>query len=159
MEISIPDSPHFRNFVAILFGMVVGVIVVGTIESMGNTIYPPPVELDLGDIEQLKEYIATEPAGAMSFVLIAWSLGIFSGCLVSGIMGVKQGVLCCSVYSLIFMVVVIIILRQISYPIWFSIAGISLLVPSAFAGWAASRSILIRLGAIPRKEPKTDNSQ
>ena len=148
MEISIPESPHFRNLVAIILAMLTGVIVVGTIESIGHTVYPPPADLDMSDAEEMKKYIANIPLPAMLFVIFAWSAGIFSGCLIAGIMGVQQHTFCCAVYSLIFTTMVVLMLIMIPSPAWFSILGIVILAPSALAGWTISKWILKRLKSI-----------
>ncbi len=145
MEISIPQSQHFRNLIAIIFAMVVGVIVVGTIESIGHTIYPPPADLDMNDAAQMKKYIAELPLSAMLFVIAAWAAGIFCGCLFAGVMGVAQGAFCSVVYSIIFCSVVMLMLFQIPSPVWFTIAGLVVLGPSAYAGWTVSKHLLTRL--------------
>ncbi len=144
-EVSIPQSQHFRNIVAIIFAMVTGVIVVGTIESIGHVLYPPPVGLELDTPDQMGEYIGSLPAAALLIVLAGWSTGIFSGCLLAGIIGFKQGKFCSIVYSLIFCSVVGLMLYQVPSPAWFRCSGLVLLVPSAFAGWYVSDLILIRL--------------
>jgi len=149
MEIVVPESTHFRNFVAILFAMVLGVIVVGTIESIGHLAYPPPADLDMTNAEEMEKYIATVPVQAMLFVIFAWSAGIFSGCVFAGIMGAQQGTFCCLVYSLIFTSMVIAMLFMVSSPVWFSVAGLLILAPSAFAGWASAGSILTWLKSAP----------
>lgn len=145
MEISLPQSQHFRNFVAIIFAMVIGVIVVGTIESIGHTVYPPPADLDMNDADQMKEYVANLPIAALLFVVAGWAAGIFSGCLFAGIMGFRQGKFCAVVYSIIFCSVVGLMLFQIPSPVWFTLFGIIVLAPSAFAGWIVSQLILARL--------------
>lgn len=144
-EVSIPQSQHFRNIVAIIFAMVTGVIVVGTIESIGHVLYPPPVGLELDTPAQMGEYIGNLPAAALLIVLAGWSTGIFSGCLLAGIIGFKQGKFCSTVYSLVFCSVVGLMLYQVPSPAWFRCSGLILLVPSAFAGWYVSDLILIRL--------------
>jgi len=145
VEISIPQSQHFRNIIAIIFAMVIGVIVVGTIESMGHAVYPPPADLDMNDADQMKEYVAKLPVAALLFVIAGWAAGIFSGCLFAGIMGFQQGKFCSVVYSIIFCSVVGLMLFQIPSPVWFTLSGIIVLAPSAFAGWVVSQLILARL--------------
>lgn len=158
MEISIPESQHFRNLVSIIFAMVVGVIVVGTIESLGHTIVPPPADLDMSDADQMKEYLANAPVLAMLFVIAGWAAGMFSGCLFAGIMGISKGTFCCIVYGFCFTSIVILMLVQIPSPLWFRLTGVTVLAPSAYAGWSVSKAILIRLKSIPATAAPTDES-
>ncbi|MBL4884089.1 MAG: hypothetical protein JKY95_06085 [Planctomycetaceae bacterium] len=121
----------------------------GTIESIGHTFYPPPADLDMSNAEQMKKHVANLPVAAMLFVIVGWAAGIFTGCLIGGIMGIRKGRFCCLVFGLLFTLMVILMLVKIPSPIWFSIAGIVVLAPSAFLGWSISRMILIRLKSIP----------
>ncbi len=143
-EILIPQSQHFRNMVAILFAMVIGVIVVGTVESIGQAVYPPPADLDMNDTAQMKRYLARLPAAALLFVIGGWSAGIFCGCLFAGIMGFRQGTFCSIVYSILFCSVVGLMLYEVPLPLWFTVFGIVILAPSALAGWGLSRWTLLR---------------
>jgi len=124
---------------------VIGVIFVGTIESIGQAVYPPPADLDMNDAEQMNEYVANLPVAALLFVVAGWAVGIFSGCVFAGVMGFQQGKFCSVVYSIIFCSVVGLMLYQIPSPVWLTLSGIIVLAPSAFAGWFVSQWILARL--------------
>ncbi|MFN3159473.1 MAG: hypothetical protein ACE37I_09165 [Rubinisphaera brasiliensis] len=142
MDVYLPDSPHLRNVIAILLGLMVSVIVVGTVEMVGHAAYPPPAGVDLEDPEQVQEMMANAPAPALLFVIAAWGLGLFAGVFVAAILGADQAGFCVSVLSLVFLSMVVMMLVQIPSPAWFSVGGIVILVPAGFAGWNLSQRLL-----------------
>jgi len=148
MDVSLPDSPHLRNVIAILLGLMVSVIVVGTVEMVGHAVYPPPADTDLEDPEAVKELMANAPAPALMFVVAAWGLGLFAGVFVAAILGGEQAGFCVSVLSLVFLSMVVMMLVQIPSPGWFNAAGIVVLVPAGFGGWNLAQRLLNRWQAI-----------
>ncbi len=145
MEISIPDSPHFRNIIAIVFGLMVSAIAVGTIEMLGHQIYPELADLDYEDDAQMRTILSNAPATALVCIIAAWTCGNFFGCFVAGVMGTEQGTFCCIVLSVIIAFLAVTMLSQIPMPKWFTFLGLVMLIPGGFAGWWLSRFTLDKL--------------
>lgn len=68
-----------RPILGTLAGVVVGVFVVGLVESVGHMIFPPPEGVNLKNPEELTAIMNTIPLGAKISVLIAWGIGVFVG--------------------------------------------------------------------------------
>src|SRR5690606_9976286 len=68
-----------RTIVAVLVGVISAWAVIMLFEFAGAAVYPPPRGGDLSDPDQLRAYIASAPAAAMSFVLAGWAAGAFLG--------------------------------------------------------------------------------
>jgi len=145
MDVSLPDSPHFRNLVAIVFGLTAGAIVVGSVEAVGHELYPALTELDFDDETQMEQVLFEAPASAFLWVIAAWALGICSGCLVAGVIGASQGTFCCVVLGAIFVFMAVTMLSEIPAPRWFVFFGLLTLVPGGTAGWWLSQKTLDRL--------------
>ena len=57
-----------RNVGAGVLGLMMGLMLVWLIQQIGHTVYPPPVDVDFGDPEAVRAYIAALPIGAILFV-------------------------------------------------------------------------------------------
>lgn len=68
-----------KSALAVIAGLIVGVIVIMIVEAIGHMIYPPPEGVDLKDPAQLAAIMDSIPLGAKIAVLVAWGLGIFAG--------------------------------------------------------------------------------
>ena len=62
-----------------VLGAIVAVIVVGVVEGVGHTIFPPPPGVNLTDPAQLDTAMARIPTPAKFAVLLAWFLGTLGG--------------------------------------------------------------------------------
>jgi len=154
MDVTLPNSPHFRNLVAILLGLTVSAIVVGSVEMLGHTLFPPPGDLELQDQEDVIRMMAEAPVGSLLFVILGWGLGLLCGCLVAGILGGEQNAFCCGVLTLMFTSVVVLMLAQVPSPAWFRFSGILVLIPSGLTGWKISQMLHARWQLLA--EPETD---
>ena len=68
-----------RIVLGLLAGLVVAGLTIFVIEALGHAVYPPPPGIDPRNPESLRSIIATLPAGAFAFVLLAWLLGSVAG--------------------------------------------------------------------------------
>ena len=55
---------------------------------LGHFVYPPPADVEFGDPDEVRAFMATLPVGSILFVGAAWASGTFlgtlSGALLSG---------------------------------------------------------------------------
>lgn len=68
-----------RTILAIITGIIAGMVVIALVETLGHMVFPPPEGVNLKDPEALKSIMHTIPLGAKLSVLIAWGLGVFAG--------------------------------------------------------------------------------
>lgn len=142
MEFQVPESPHFRNLVAIVLGLTTSLIVVGTVEMAGHALFPPPSHLDLDDPDEARLLMAEASVPALLISLAAWGLAIGAGCFVAGILGgAEQGSFAALVTGLTHAALAVMILLATPAPFWFSFTGILILIPGGWTGWQAANHL------------------
>lgn len=113
-----------RRILAVPAGLIAGIICITIVEKIGHSVYPPPAAAGNGDMEAMKEYIATAPFMAMFFVIIAYALAA----LVSGFTASKVANngkhTSAAVCGVIFLCITIYMMSSLPTPIWFWILGI-----------------------------------
>ena len=113
----------------------IALVLVMVIESIGHSIYPPPADLDLNDLETLAAHIEKLPLGAFVFVLAAWALGAYGGGVVAGVIARARPFLMASIVGGLIMAGTIAQLVLIPHPLWFSVTGIiAIVVMTLLAG-------------------------
>jgi hypothetical protein len=123
-----------RKILAVVAGVILAGIVVYLVEAVGHRVYPPPENLDTKNLEAMKAYVATLPAGAFLFVLVAYILGSFSGgWLAAKIARASQIPLALTVGG-VQLLFGILNLVAIPHPTWFAIASILAFLPAAYLG-------------------------
>ena len=123
-----------RKILAVVAGVILAGIVVYAVEAIGHQVYPPPEGLDMKNMEAMKAYVATLPAGALLFVLLAYALGSFAGgWLAAKIARTSQIHLPLTVggVQLLFGIINIV---MIPHPTWFAIASVIVFLPAAYLG-------------------------
>jgi len=124
-----------KKIIAVIAGIIAGVITVGILESIGHLIFPPPEGMDLSDKDAMKSLMSEIPLGAQIAVLVAW----FFGSLIAAITALKisggdkmagwipVGVL---------LAFGIVTLFMIPHPVWMMVASVVL---PLLAGWIAQK--------------------
>jgi hypothetical protein len=121
-----------RALLAIVAGLAVAALMIGLLKPIGHSMYPLPEGLDpFGDPAGFAVAVKKMP-GALVVVLLSWALGTFTGAwLAARIVGrAFYGLLVGGVMMLGGVNHVI----SIPYPWWFTVAGILLFLPAAYAG-------------------------
>ena len=129
-----------RNLGAAIIGIVVAMLTIKVVEMLGHFIYPPPADVEFGDPEQVREFIATLPVGSILFVGAAWAIGTFLG-TVSGTLISTTGPL---PYAIVVGGIVLAgaatMLLLIPHPYWFTaLAPIAIIVAAFLATKVAPR--------------------
>ena len=121
-----------KNIAAGIAGVVVAGILVWLTEMLGHTVYPVPPELDMTDMDALRGYIATLPAGAFAFVAVGWFIGTLGGVLTACRIGTASPMVFTMVVTGLMLLGTAYNLAVIPHPLWFSVIGIAGIV---IAGW------------------------
>lgn len=105
-------------------GIFVAIGLVWFVEMVGHSIYPPPDDLDFGDVDVMRAYIDTLPLGALLSVATAWFIGAFGGTFVACRLGTARPLVYALVVGGLMFAGAAFNLTVIPHPMWFSILGI-----------------------------------
>ncbi|NOU45444.1 MAG: hypothetical protein HOO86_00090 [Bacteroidales bacterium] len=120
-----------RNILAILSGIVFGMLAIGIFESIGHTLFPVPQ-----DIMQTAENQDTEALFALIspqmllFVLLAYLLGSFFGGLITSL--ISKRIMSSIITGGVIMLGGVINLFMIPHPMWFILVSFVVFIPFAF---------------------------
>ncbi|MEC8930467.1 MAG: hypothetical protein VYB08_03565 [Candidatus Latescibacterota bacterium] len=127
------ESPMVRALLAVIAGIAVSRLSIDLLESIGHSMYPRPEGLDpYGDPEGFAVAVKQMPTGALAVVLLAWAMATFIGAwLAARIVGRPfYGLLVGGVMMLGGVSKIV----AVPHPWWFTVIGILLFLPSAYAG-------------------------
>ncbi len=123
-----------KNILSVIAGLIAGFLVIVIMEAISHKMYPlpPGFDLDKADNEMLGLLMEIMPMGAFMMILIAYSLGSFSGGIISAAISNKihQPLMVGGVL----MLAGIINLLMIRHPVWFAVVSLFMYLPFSFAG-------------------------
>ncbi|MEZ5355691.1 MAG: hypothetical protein R2762_23910 [Bryobacteraceae bacterium] len=125
-----------RKLLAVAAGIVAAVITVGIVEGIGHALFPPPPGIDISDPEALRRLMASIPAGAKAFVVLAWALGSFLGGWVAAHIASNVKVGAAIMVGMFMLAAGMYTIFSIPHPVW--MAGLGLLLPLPMA-WLGAR--------------------
>lgn len=138
-----------RTILGIVIGVVVMGLVIFAVEALWHVLYPPPAGVDPRDPAQLREVMATMPAGAFAGLVLAWTLGAFAGAAVAARIAFHANAAAIAVALVVLAGVVAAVMMIPGHPTWVVALGVLLPLPAAL--------LAARLFARPRKGlPKID---
>jgi hypothetical protein len=107
---------------------------------LGHLVYPPPADVEFSDAEQVREFIASLPAGSILFVGAAWAAGTFLGTLAGAVLSGSGPLPYAIVVGGIVLAGAATMLLIIPHPLWFTItAPIAIIAAAVLAVHAATR--------------------
>ena len=121
-----------RNVGAGVLGLMMGLMLVWLIQQIGHTVYPPPVDVDFGDPEAVRAYIAALPIGAILFVGAAWVLGAFVGVFVACRIGAANPVIYSVLIGGLVLAGAIAMMIIIPHPSWFAVVSSLAIILAAY---------------------------
>ena len=127
-----------RTIGAVVAGVISAWVVIMLFEFGGASVYSPPPGSDLGDPEQLREYIAAAPATAMALVLAGWAVGAFLGGWVAAKLSHRHRLGAALAVGAVVLAGVVANAMMIPHPPWFTVLGLLLPLPAA---WLAARLV------------------
>ena len=113
-----------RNIGAGIAGVLISVALVWVVETIGHSIWPPPADLDYGNVDVMRAYIETLPLGALLTVAFAWFIGSLGGTFAACRMGSARPLVYALVVGGLMFVGAAFNITIIPHPIWFSVLGI-----------------------------------
>lgn len=130
-----------EHIMAILGGVLAGVVAVTAIEMISYYRYPFPPGLDVNDREAMRAHLAAQPPGAYLLVLAAHAVGSFVGGAVTAIVSRRKAYDRALVIGLLLMVAGMMTLLSMPHPTWFALADVVLYVPLALVGCFVAGSL------------------
>ena len=128
-----------RKIGAGILGIAVAVALVWVVETIGHSIYPPPADLDTGDMDVMRAYVDTLPLGALLSVAAAWFIGSFGGTFVACKVGTARPLVYVLVVGGMMFAGAAFNLTIIPHPMWFSILGVVGIFVGAWLGMTLGR--------------------
>jgi hypothetical protein len=129
-----------RKIGAGVAGVFVAIVLVWLIEMIGHSIYPPPADLDTGDMDVMRAYVDAVPLGALLSVAIAWFVGSVGGTFTACRIGPARPLVYVLVVGGFMFAGAAVNLTIIPHPLWFSLLGVT----GIFAGTWLGMALAIR---------------
>lgn len=128
-----------KNIKGLLFGLLIGILVIGTIEALGHFIYPNPKDFDFENKQLLQNHINNLPFPAFLFIVLAHGLGTFIGSFIANKTANSIGPIGLIVSALFLILTITNLLIIPFHPIWFVVTDILI---TFICGWAAFKIAL-----------------
>lgn len=113
-----------RSVGAVIAGLAAGAAVVAGVDAVSSTLYPPPAGADPSNMEALRAYVASLPAGAFLFVLLAWAAGSLVGAWVATRLGPSRNRVHGLVIGVLLLASGIFNMVTLPHPAWFWAASL-----------------------------------
>ena len=124
-----------RAILGVLAGLAAMFVVIMGIEYVGHMVYPPPPGLNPMVTEDLSAIMASQPAAAKAFVVVAWVVGAFAGGWVAAKISRAYPRTAAVIVALMVVAGVVgMILHLPGHPRWMAALGLLLPIPAALLG-------------------------
>lgn len=123
-----------RSFLAIVAGVIVAGFVVVGIETIGQSVYPPPPGLDLKNPEVLRELLRSLPLGALGSVLLAWVIGALAGAWVAARIALQWRMGHAGVIGAVVICAAAVNMLMFPHPPWMWMGALVLIPLATYAG-------------------------
>ncbi len=126
-------NPNLRRVLAVIGGLMIGMILIGLLEGLGHLIFPPPAHLDMTDMEQVANYLTDAPIISLFWIILAWGIGAFVGGAVATLIDKTTSRTPAYILGGILSLSGIFNLIMLPHPLWFWL-GILVFIPGALWG-------------------------
>lgn len=133
-------SPTVRNILAVLAGLITGMLVISVIESLGHRLIPPPEGIEDMDLEKARELMKTLPAIHLVPVLIAHQIGALLGAFVCARFAVNHHKSFALGVAGTFLFFSVLLMFMLPHPVCFAVADLALYLPMGWLGWKLAGS-------------------
>ena len=123
-----------KSVISIVTGILVAALVVFLVGLLGHQIYPPPMGIEVRDMETLKILIGFASVGVFVVIISAWMLGSFVGGYCAAGLAESSKMKHAIVVGAVLMIFGLIIMLIFVPPIWFWILGLLSFIPLACIG-------------------------
>ncbi|HQW12996.1 MAG TPA: hypothetical protein PLP06_12675 [Saprospiraceae bacterium] len=129
-------KPVFRNILALLIGVIIGVVINLALIQASSLVIPPPDGADFTTEAGLKAGMHLMQPKHFLFPWLAHALGTFTGAYVAARIAVSHRLFLAIIVGAIFLVGGVQMLFMLPSPWWFNVADLLLAyLPMSWLGW------------------------
>lgn len=122
-----------RKGIAVLAGLIIGLVVISLVEHLGQRLFPTMLEFQSQtNTQDTIDFLAAIPANRLIFILLAYFLGAFFAGAISAII-VRQSQIAL-LPGMILLLLGILQVAFIPHPLWFIILSLSIYLPASYLG-------------------------
>lgn len=125
---------NWKNALAVILGLLGSFFIILSLEIVGHIIYPPPANLDVTNMEELKAFTSSAPPIVFILVIISYAVGSIVGGLIASAIAVNNKITKAITVGGILMGLGAYNLFMIPHPIWTIIISIFLFIPCSYLG-------------------------
>jgi len=124
-----------RNILAVIVGLIIGMVVNMGLVTLGPSIFPPPSGADITTIDGLKaSMLLFEPKNFL-FPFLGHALGTLVGAFIAAKLAVSYSMRCAMIIGFVFLLGGVMMVYQVGGPMWFILADLLLAyLPMAYLG-------------------------
>ena len=127
-----------RNVLSIFAGTFVAIVLIGLVQALAHSLYPPPPGTDFTDPQVLAELMMKAPVGALLLVLLYYAGGTFVGSAVAARLSHHEGPLRQGLFVGVLMLIAgVMNLKAIPHLLWFCIACMGVFI---LTGWFGAQT-------------------
>ncbi len=126
---------------AAVVGFLAGGLSVALVQSISNSLYPPPADLDINDSRQLADWVKTLPTMAFLIVVASWSAGAFVGPWLTRRISPGRTAIPATVVWLLFGAATLFTLASIPHPWWMWPSGVGVWLVFGLLGLAVAAPV------------------
>lgn len=123
-----------RRLLAVIGGIVIGVLLIGITQSLFHALMPPPAGLDASDPESMAAYVATLPVWQLGLILVSYVVGAFGGGFAGGRLTEDEPQVIGLIIGGGLTIFTLMTLLQITHPVWFWFPALLIHIPGARLG-------------------------
>lgn len=132
-----------RNIIAIVVGVLVGIIIIIIGEALVHIANPLPIGFDVNDTEALKAHVANSPFSLHLLILLNYGLACFVGGLIASSIAIDKKMNQAMSLGGIFMGVGMFSLITL-HPLWVVICSVLVFLPFAYLGGMMSLKMSVK---------------
>lgn len=129
----------FKNILAVVAGLLAGMLSISAMEYIGHQIYPPPVLAADASPEMIRNIAMTMPEGALLLIALAWAIGSLVGGFVAARIAGHPGMPKAFTVGGVLMFFGIINIVIIPHPAWFIGVALFSFLPFSYFGAVLAR--------------------
>lgn len=130
-----------RSIIAILAGVVAGLVTISVVQMLGHMIFETPPNLDMNDREALIAYMERVPIGSLLMVLLSYAGGAFLGGLVAARIAFNNRLLHAMIVGGLLLLAGIANFIMLPHPTWFIVASVAAFISMAYVGGLTGRRL------------------
>lgn len=123
-----------RNIGAAIVGIIVAMLTIQAVQMLGHLVYPPPADIEFGEPEQVREFMASLPVGSILFIGAAWTAGTLLGTITGSLLSTIRPLAYAIVVGGVVLAGAAMMLMIIPHPWWFTITAPIAIIAAAYLG-------------------------